>query len=318
MNNLRRRSLIQREEQEPMLLTIDSSIDSNFTIESTDPSANLSIDWGDGNADVLVADNNITHIYSIDQQYQVSITGTCNNIRFEGNLNLLFCDELTENIIIGTSTFRDTGLIEMRNTKGQSVPSLFFTFFGCLDFIGGSGLGLLDVSNCSIFRGCFRNCVDFNSAEVINWNVSAGTNFQTMFTNTDFNQNISSWNVSNATNMFEMFRITAFNQPIGNWNVSSVTNMGGMFGNTPFNQDIGSWNISSLTNASTMFNNNSSFSTANYDALLIGWEAQDPNIQTGVDFGANLTQYTLGGAAETARDNLINNFSWNIIDGGGI
>jgi hypothetical protein len=90
-------------------------------------------------------------------------------------------------------------------------------------------------------------------------------------------------------------------------------------GATSFNQDLSSWNINSLIDATNMFAN-TNLSTANYDALLIGWESQKPNIQQDVALGVGSTQYTLGGAAETARNNLIDplQFNWTITDGGGI
>ena len=55
-------------------------------------------------------------------------------------------------------------------------------------------------------------------------------------------------------------------------------------------------------------------STANYDALLIAWEAQ--SVQVAVNFDTS-AQYTSGGAAEAARTSLTGKpNSWRIIDGG--
>ena len=56
-------------------------------------------------------------------------------------------------------------------------------------------------------------------------------------------------------------------------------------------------------------------STANYDALLVGWEGQAHN--NGVNFHAGSSTYTLLSAADTARTNLITDL-WSITDGGGI
>jgi len=69
---------------------------------------------------------------------------------------------------------------------------------------------------------------------------------------------------------------------------------------------------------------NTSFSTENYDALLIGWEQTLQNAYPGgvgyphtpsITFE---TQYTSGGAAEAARTSLINNFNWSIVDLGAV
>src|SRR5690606_32137868 len=49
----------------------------------------------------------------------------------------------------------------------------------------------------------------------------------------------------------------------------------------------------------------------NYDALLNGWGSQ--TLKNNVNFHAGNSTYCAG---ETARDNMINNFGWNITDGG--
>ena len=52
-------------------------------------------------------------------------------------------------------------------------------------------------------------------------------------------------------------------------------------------------------------------STANYDALLTGWNAQV--LQTGVTLHGGLSNYCLG---ETARTNMTSSDSWTITDSG--
>ena len=177
--------------------------------------------------------------------------------------------------------------------------------------------------------------------DISGWNVSSATTLGAMFQNaTAFNQDISSWNVSNVTQMNSMFRsATAFDQDISGWNVSNVTLMQNMFDSaTSFDQDISGWDVSSATTMASIFRSASSFnqdlsawklnpagvdmssaldssgiSQANYDAILIGWDtyvdgtdggSKSANTPANVQLGASGLQYTLGGAAETARTSL--------------
>jgi surface protein len=129
-----------------------------------------------------------------------------------------------------------------------------------------------------------------------------------------FDRDVSGWDTSNVTTMQETFRsAAAFNQPIGSWDTSSVTDMQYMFyGATAFDQDLSSWNVAGVTNMTQMFDS-VTLSTANYDALLAGWESQA--VQSGVTFDGGGSQYS-SGAAATARQALINDHSWTITDGG--
>ena len=132
--------------------------------------------------------------------------------------------------------------------------------------------------------------------------------------------------LSNVTNLQNMFRnCNSLNANISHWDVSNITNMRSMLQQTPFNQNIGNWDITSVSNFLLFLTNSNDLSTANYDAILIGWEATlqatypngsgyTPSIS--INFGDS--EYTGGGAAETARTSLINNFNWTITDGGSI
>jgi len=63
---------------------------------------------------------------------------------------------------------------------------------------------------------------------------------------------------------------------------------------------------------SFMFNG-VTLSEVNYDALLIGWDAQ--TLLTGVSFNGGNSVYC-SAAAETARANMIASDTWSITDGG--
>ena len=83
-------------------------------------------------------------------------------------------------------------------------------------------------------------------------------------------------------------------------------------GTKAFDQNLGNWNIANVNNMSNLFVD-SVLTTANYDALLIGW-SQLPSVQPDVTLNAGTT--TFSAAAQTARDTLINNAGWTITDGG--
>ncbi|MEZ4960277.1 MAG: BspA family leucine-rich repeat surface protein [Saprospiraceae bacterium] len=217
----------------------------------------------------------------------------------------------------------------------SNVTDMSFMFDGCLIFNGS--LNSWNVSGVTNMQGMFADCYLFNQP-LNSWNVGSVTNMSFMFnSNYAFNQDISSWSVQNVLTMENMFfSASAFNQNIGAWSTGGVLNMNSMFASaSAFNQNIGNWNVSSVTDMRFMFTNASSFdqnlsgwnvsqaslmanmflgvtlSTANYDALLIGWSQL--NLQSGVTFSGGSSQYCNG---EAARQSIITNKGWTIFDGG--
>lgn len=211
---------------------------------------------------------------------------------------------------------------------GNIVWSAFTSsFFGCSN-LTGSFADAPNIANVTIFQNSFRNCSSF-SANLSSWDVSNVTSFNGAFLifggvpSTPVS-GLGSWDMSNATTINSMLRgQTNYNEDLSSWDVSNVTNMSNTFFDaTSFDQNLSAWDISNVTNF-TNFAKSTTFSTSNYDAILIGWEATlqaafpngtgyAPSI--GIDFGNS--EYTGGGAAETARTSLINNFNWTITDGG--
>jgi len=108
---------------------------------------------------------------------------------------------------------------------------------------------------------------------------------------------------------------TSFNQDISSWNVSAVTNMNGMFNNaTSFNQDISSWNVSAVNGMKSFMNGKSTDDYSYYDNLLNAWSQL--TLQNGVLLDMGTIEYTSAGA--TARQSIIDNYAWEIADGGQI
>jgi len=165
----------------------------------------------------------------------------------------------------------------------------------------------------------FREASVFNQ-NISSWVPSSVTNMGGMFRQASaFNQDISQWKVSSVTDMNNMFnQAGVFNQDISSWDVSSVINMASMFSkSTSFDQNLSSWNIASVNNMTSIFSG-ITLSTANYDALLTGWSAQNLQTQDGsgnaISFNAGKSRYS--SAAQAARSRLTQTFGWKLSDGG--
>ncbi len=199
------------------------------------------------------------------------------------------------------------------NTSGVSTMSDMFRAASTFD----QDLDNWDVSNVLNMGFMFFGATAFNG-NIDNWITSSVNNMLFLFDSCpNFNRDISGWDVSSVTVMFRMFRgATIFNQDISGWNVGLVSNMVGMLQNCPaFDQDLGAWDVTGLTDASN-FLAGSTLSTANYDALLVGWEGKA--VQNGVVLSGGNSTYTAAGAGGTARAALIADHLWVITDGGGV
>lgn len=305
------------------------------------------VDWGDGTIDNITSHTatEVTHTYSSGGTYTINITGDLLGWQFNNGGDKLKMKEIKNWGALNISTrFGFYGCGNMTCTASDA-PSITITdlssyFRNCHNFNGA--IGNWDVSSVRIMTAMFQGATSFNqdlnnwvtnsvvrtnamfrnatifNGNISNWNTSNVTNMGNMFIGTNFNQDISSWDTSNVTNMTEMFwDADQFNQPIGSWDTSSVTNMSYMFyRNDIFNQDISNWDINQVTNLTNFMLQATGLSTTNYDALLVGWEAQAPTSGININFGGS--QYTAGGAAETARTSLINTYGWTITDGGSV
>jgi surface protein len=81
---------------------------------------------------------------------------------------------------------------------------------------------------------------------------------------------------------------------------------------TAFNQPLNSWNVSSVTDMGSFMDGKSTADYDYYDDLLNAWSLL--TLQNGVEWGMGSIEYTSAGAK--ARQDIINNYSWTITDGG--
>jgi surface protein len=214
-------------------------------------------------------------------------------------------------------------IIEIKQWGSQVWRSFDSAFYGCSLL---STVSATDSPNTNLVDSMYRtfyNCGPMVGIDFSTWNTSNVTTFAETFRTTQgtgWHSQVVNWNTSKAISMFRMFANVAYNQDLSNWDVSSVTNFGQMFSNNNvIDQSFAAWDIGQATLVSTAFSNfisTGTLSRANYDATLISWAAQAPTNNVAAIFGSS--QYTLGGAAEAARNTLVNTYNWTITDGGGI
>jgi hypothetical protein len=309
-----------------------------------------SIDWGDGSTSALSYANR-THTYASGGVKVITISGTIGGFQFNNGgdkakitdiSNWGTLDITTDRLFYGCTNLD----VSATDAPIISTTSLFICFRQCTS-LTTPDFSKWDVSGVQNFNAMFQSCSNFNG-NVSTWDVSSGSDFSAMFRNCSvFNSDITAWNMASATNvgsafagsgMFEscfafnqdisgwsfpsltsLSRIfvncTSFDQPIQNWDFSNIVNVGNMLNNADaFDQDLGSTDIDQVTEMSSFMANATGLSTANYDALLIGWAAQIPLSYTGtLNMGGS--KYTAGGAAEAARTALIAEIG-GITDGG--
>ncbi|MDD3686068.1 MAG: BspA family leucine-rich repeat surface protein [Bacteroidales bacterium] len=267
-----------------MILEYNTYLSSGATITlPLQGDVDVTVNWGDGNIEVVTSAGNKNHTYLSDGVYSVAISGTLTHF---GNQNYPNSDKLVKINSFGNLGLTDlsyachnaANLTHVPEQIPAEVTNLSYMFYNATSF--NQDVGNWNVSNVTnvsfMFAGTFENIVPFNH-DIGGWNVSNVTNMRAMFLNaTSFNQDIGNWDVSNVTDMGYMFAgsyqgFSTFNQYIGDWEVSNVTNMSNMFNsNSAFNQDIGSWDVSNVTNTNGMFYNANSF---NQD--IVNWDVSN-------------------------------------------
>ncbi len=263
---------------------------------------NFTVFWGDGSKDHITAwdQEEVTHTYSTAGTYTVKITaGTINGWRFNNTgdkLKILTIENWSE-LLLGNSNDY---------------------FYGCENLVVNA-TDVLDVSSVTTFTSAFRNCSSLVTLDVSSWDVSGVTTFARAFRDCSslVTLDVSSWDVSSVTTFYYAFygctSLTSID--VSSWNISSATTFAATFYgcSSLTTLALDNWTITSITDMPNMLGG-VTLTTANYDAILIAWAAQE--VQSGVNFHAGNSKYTGGGAAETARTHLVSVHTWVITDNG--
>ena len=239
---------------------------------------NAVVDWGDSSPlETITAYNGFSHVYDDIGDHTISITGTFPNIYFNNGGDKLKIKRVTNLGTVGWTSFLGA-------------------FSGCTnltEFTAGS----TDTSSVTNMSAMFQNCSGLTSLDVSSFDTAIVTDMSYMFfVCSGLNSiDVSSFDTSSVADMFAMFHVC-----------SGLTSIVGVEDFIITGLD-GTSDLSSFLTIGKM-------TTAQYDNLLINWKAQDPFNGMTASFGAS--KYTGGGAAATARQDLIDIDGWSISDGG--
>jgi len=283
---------------------------------------NFAVDWtNDGTYDDTITSHSqaeVTHDYGSSGTYTIKINGTIEGWGFNGGGDVLKITDISKwgNLVLGTDEGKYFLGAENLNVSATDGPDLSSTTslkyaFAYNYALTTPNFNNWDTSNVTDFSYMFMRGTSFNGS-IGDWDTSSATTMAHMFNfNYVFDNDISEWDVSNVTDFTGMFRRAYdFNQDIGQWTTTSATIMATMLMEcTSFDQDLGGWDITGVTNLNNLLKNTSgSMSTANYNATLIGWEAQDvPD-----DIETYFTGSSTSGAGTTAKTALENDHNWTI------
>lgn len=256
---------------------------------------NFNVDWGDGTDDDITVWNQaeLTHVYPANGTYTITVTGgQCAPYINNQNAN------------------DRSKWYEIFDWSGCDI-SRSSVFFGCGDLIQNTSA---DTTKPTISGGTlertFRNCTDFNG-DIGNWDLTGVSSVQYMFLacrniNCDIN-----WDMTDVTNARGLFWLThRFNGQLNWTNTGGINNWIEFFRQsgtvTPFTQTFDNTDFSG-GNQFTNFGNTWNPPTATMDNLLINLDSSGV-INEAITLDGT---YTLGGAAETAYNNLISK-GWTI------
>lgn len=267
---------------------------------------NAVIDWGDGSGTSTITtfnDADLAHEYASAGDHEIKISGTFPNIYFNNTGDKLKLKSVEQLGVVGWITLNRA-------------------FFGCSNMTAFAG-GNVNTSAVTNMSFALRGCSSLTSIDLSGFNTSAVTDMSQMFNTCSglTSLDVSSFDTASVTDMNAMFydcnSVTSLD--LSNFDTSLVANMSEMFRLCNSLTDVvgvDAFDIEGLNGTSDLnnFMTHNTLPTSRYDALLIAWDAQNPFDGMAPNFGGS--KYTGGGAAATARANLISTDGWTITDGG--
>ncbi len=269
----------------------------DITIPTVGSGYNYTIDFGDGTVQNNVT-GDITHTYSVQGIYTITISGDFPRIRFANSSIRSDIPKKIKSInqwgdIKWTSMEKAFARCHNLVINALDAPDLsqvtdMSNMFNDAKALNSNSINHWNVSKVENMNGLFNKAETFNSP-LNSWDVSNVTDMSSMFGSaSSFNQPLNSWNVANVTNTANMFHSSAYDQPLNNWNVSNVTDMTGMFSSTKFNQPLNNWNVSSVSTMNQMF-----FKALKFNQPIGNWNVSNVLYMEGVFEKANVFNQTL-------------------------
>ena len=244
---------------------------------------NAVIDWGDGTPTSTITtynDADLAHVYEYIGDHTISITGTFPNIYMNNGAEKTKIKKVTNLGTVGWTVFNNA-------------------FQGCSN-LSEFTVGAADTSAVTVMGNMLLNCSSLTSVDLSLMDTTLVTNMDSALfgCSSMASVDVSGWNTGACTRLAAMF--------LG---CSALTSIVG----------VEDWDITGLntTGDLTNFLTGGKMTTAQYDNLLVKWQAQ---VQLGgipamtASFGASIHSPTPS-AAYTAKVLLVAFFSWTISDG---
>jgi surface protein len=223
---------------------------------------NFTVDWGDGNSDVISSWNDplLSHTYAGSSTYTISISGICPNVSLGlSGPQSSHRSKVTSIIAWGSpgftylnNAFHDCYNMTITATDKpdfSAVTDVRWMFKECRSIVTGAEGWNFSVLQTTSIRYLFDHCDNFNS-DLSGWNLTGITDMEGVLNYcVDFNGSVAGWDTSAVTDMsYLFFNNSSLNHAsLVNLDTSACTNFYGMLAFcTIFNQDISGWTIPHL------------------------------------------------------------------------